>query len=64
MKMSNLVSKLIALKLELGEDLLVHLTLISFLVYFGKFKLSYNTQKGKCSINELISHCMQEEERL
>ena len=47
MKMSNLVSKLIALKLELGEDLLVHLTLISFLVHFGKFKVSYNTQKDK-----------------
>jgi len=29
MKMSNLTSKLKALKLELGEDLLVHLVLIS-----------------------------------
>jgi len=43
MEMSNLGSKLKAHKLELGEDLLLHLVLISFLAYFGKFKVSYNT---------------------
>ena len=63
MKMSNLTSKLKALKLELGEDLLVHLVLISLLAHFGSFKVSYKTQKNKWSINELISHCVQEEER-
>ena len=64
MEMSNLASKLKALKLELGEDLLVHLVLISLPAHFGQFKVSYNTQKDKWSINELISHCVQEEERL
>jgi len=63
MQMSNLSSKLKALKLELGEDLLVHLVLISLLAHFGSFKVSYKTQKNKWSINELISHCVQEEER-
>jgi len=64
MEMSNLASKLKTLKLELGEDLLVHLVLISLPAHFGQFKVSYNTQKDKWSLNELISHCVQEEERL
>ena len=64
MEMSNLASKLKSLKLELGEDLLVYLVLISLHVHFGQFKVSYNTQKDKWSLNELIYHCVQEEERL
>ena len=43
MEMSNLASKLKALKLEPGEDLLVHLVLISLPAHFGQFKVSYNT---------------------
>jgi len=43
MKMSNLASNLKALKLKLGEDLLVHLVLISLPACFGQFKLSYKT---------------------
>ena len=49
MEMSNLASKLKSLKLELGEDLLVHLVLISLPTHFGQFKVSYNTQKDKWS---------------
>ncbi|CAJ2664638.1 unnamed protein product [Trifolium pratense] len=64
MEMSNLASKLKALKLELPDDLIVHLVLISLPAHFGQFKVSYNTQKDKWSLNELISHCVQEEERL
>jgi len=45
MEMSHLVSKLKTLKLELSEDLLVHLILISLPAHFGKFKVSYNTLK-------------------
>ena len=62
--MSNLVSKLKALKLELSEDLLVHLVFISLPTHFGQLKVSYNTHTDKWFINELISHCVQEEERL
>ncbi|XP_028189394.1 uncharacterized protein LOC114375743 [Glycine soja] len=58
MEMSNLASKLKSLKLEHGEDLLVHLVLISLPAHFGQFKVSYNTQKDKWSLNELISHCV------
>lgn len=63
MEMSHLTSKLKSLKLELSEDMLVHLVLISLPAHFGQFKVIYNTQKDKWSLNELISHCVQEEER-
>jgi len=43
MKIFHLASKLKALKLELSEDLLVHLILISLPAHFGQFKVSYNT---------------------
>ncbi|XP_057744951.1 uncharacterized protein LOC130962802 [Arachis stenosperma] len=64
MEMSNLTSKLKALKLELPEDLLMHFILISFLAHFGQFKVSYNTLKDIWSLNELISHYVQKEKRL
>ncbi|XP_020249338.1 uncharacterized protein LOC109826734 [Asparagus officinalis] len=62
LEMSHLASKLKALKLELSEDLSVHLVLISLLTQFNQFKVSYNCQKETWSLNELISHCVQEEE--
>ncbi|KAI6701123.1 hypothetical protein NL676_015447 [Syzygium grande] len=64
MELSHLASKLKALKLDLSEDLLVHLVLISLPTQFNQFKVSYNCQKETWSLNELISHCVQEEERL
>ena len=45
MKMSHIASKLKALKLELSEDLLVHLVLISLLTQYGQFKVSYNYER-------------------
>ncbi|KAG6397431.1 hypothetical protein SASPL_143598 [Salvia splendens] len=38
--------------------------MISLPHQFDHFKVSYNTVKDKWSLNELISHCVQEEERL
>ncbi|KAL0307486.1 UNVERIFIED_CONTAM: hypothetical protein Sangu_3026600 [Sesamum angustifolium] len=64
MKMSHLASKSKALKLDLSEDLLVHLILISLPTQFSQFEVSYNCQKETWSLNELISHYVQEEERL
>ncbi|RVW95606.1 Retrovirus-related Pol polyprotein from transposon TNT 1-94 [Vitis vinifera] len=55
MEMSNLVTRLKALKLELSEDILVHLVLISLPTQFSPFKISYNTQKEKWTLNELIA---------
>ena len=60
MEMSNIASKLKALKLDLSDDLLVHLVLISLPAQYGQFIVSYNTQKDKWTLNELISHCVQE----
>ena len=42
MHMSNIASKLKALKLELSKDLLVHLVLLSLPAQFNQFKVSYN----------------------
>ena len=64
MEMSNLVTKLRALKLEFSEEILVHLVLISLPAQFGPFKINYNTQRDKQTLNELNAHCVQEEERM
>ena len=63
-QMSNIASKLKALKLELSNDLLVHLVLLSLSAQFNQFKVSYNCQNEKLTLNELISYCVQKEERL
>ncbi|KAL6334824.1 hypothetical protein AAG906_021792 [Vitis piasezkii] len=55
MEMSNLVTRLKALKLELSKDIFVHLVLISQPTQFSPFKISYNTQKEKWIVNELIA---------
>ena len=63
MEMSHIVSKLKGLKLELSEDLLVHLVLMSLLVQYSQFKVSYNCQKKKRTLNGLISYIVQEEKK-
>ncbi|KAL2498095.1 hypothetical protein Adt_23645 [Abeliophyllum distichum] len=47
MQMSHTASKLKALKLDLSDDLIVHLVLISLPAHFSQFKVSYNCQKEK-----------------
>ena len=47
MEMSNIASKLKALKLGLSDDLLVHLVFISLFAQYSQFTMSYNTQKDK-----------------
>jgi len=64
MEMSHIASKLKALKLDLSDDLLVHLVLISLPAQYSQFKVSYNCQKEKWGLNELISHLVQEEEMM
>ncbi|KAJ4710364.1 Retrovirus-related Pol polyprotein from transposon TNT 1-94 [Melia azedarach] len=44
--------------------LILKSVLISLPSQFSQFKVSYNYQKETWSLNELISHCVQEEERL
>ena len=64
MQMSNIALKPKPLKLELSNDLLVYLVLLSLPTQFSQFKVSYNYQKEKWTLNEIISYCVQEEERL
>jgi gag-polypeptide of LTR copia-type len=64
LKMMNIILKLKAHKLDISEDMIVYLSLNSLPTSFGQFKVSYNRQKESYIVNELISHCVQEEERL
>lgn len=64
MSMSNTDLKLKALNLEFSEDLVIHLVLPSLPSQFGQFKISYNYQKEKWSLNELNLLCVQEEETM
>ena len=42
----------------------MHLILISLPTQFSLFKVSYNCQKDPWYLNELLSHCLQEGERI
>ncbi|XP_042460486.1 uncharacterized protein LOC122044002 [Zingiber officinale] len=48
----------------MSEGMLVHFVLMSLSARFTPFKISYNTQKEKWALNELIAQCVQEEGRL
>lgn len=64
LEMSNIVSKLKALKTELPAELLIYFVLNSLPPQLSQLKSSYNTQKEQWSLNELIAYCVQEEERM
>ena len=51
MKMSNLVSKLKALKLELSEEILVYFILISFLIKYNPFSRLFIILKEKSGVS-------------
>ena len=64
LEMSNIAAKLRELNLNLHDDVLVCMVLVSLPAQFSQFKVSYNTQKEKWTLNELISYYVQEEERI
>ncbi|MBA0721491.1 hypothetical protein Golax_009029 [Gossypium laxum] len=64
MEMFHVTSRLKALKIELSKELLVLMVLVSLPTQFNQFKISYKCQKEKWTLNELISHCVHEEEKL
>lgn len=64
MQMRETVAQLKKLEVEISESFLVHYILNTLLHQCGPFKISYNTHKDKWSINELMTMCVQEEERL
>ena len=48
----------------MSDSFLVHYILCTLPLQYASFKISYNTNKDKWSINELITMCVLEEERL
>ena len=63
-QMRDTVAQLKKLEVEILESFLVHYILNTLPHQYGPFKISYNTDKDKWSINELMTMCVQEEERL
>ena len=64
MQMRDIAAKLKKLGIDMSESFLVHFILNTLPHQYGPFKLSYNTHKDKLSINELMTMCVQEEEKL
>ena len=56
LEMFHLAGKLKGLKTELPEYVRVHLVLISFPPRFSRCGVSYNCQKEKWTLNELIAY--------
>ena len=64
MQMRDIATQLKKLEIDMSESFLVHFILNTLPHQYGPFKISYNTHKDKWSINELMTMCVQEEERL
>ncbi|KAK4408778.1 hypothetical protein Sango_0458800 [Sesamum angolense] len=64
MHMRDIAAQLKSLEVDISEPFLVHLILNSLPKEYGPFKITYNAQKEKWSVNELLSMSVQEEERL
>ncbi|XP_060200906.1 uncharacterized protein LOC132629208 [Lycium barbarum] len=64
MEMRDIAAKLKSLVVDMFAPFLVHFILNSLPTEYGPFKISYNTHKDKWSNNELLTMCVQEEERL
>ena len=64
MEMRDISAKLKSLKIDISDAFLVHFVLNSLPTEYGPFKISYNTHKENWSMNELLTMCVQEEERL
>jgi len=50
--------------MEISDGFLVDFIMTSLLSQYNTFKINYNTNKAIWSISELISYCVEEEERL
>ena len=63
MTMRDIAGKLNDLKINISDSFLVHFSLQTLPPEYDLFKVSYNTHKDEWSINELMTKCVQEEER-
>ncbi|KAL0354343.1 UNVERIFIED_CONTAM: hypothetical protein Sangu_1015600 [Sesamum angustifolium] len=63
-QMRDIATQLKSLEVDMFGSFLVHYILNTLPPQYAPFKISYNTHKDKCSINELMTMCVQEEWRL
>ncbi|CAA7404094.1 unnamed protein product [Spirodela intermedia] len=63
MVMCDIVGKLNDMKIIILEAFLVHYILQTLSIQYDLFKVSYNTHKNEWSVNDLMTKCVQEEER-
>ena len=64
MMMNDMANKLKGLDMEISDGFLVHFIMTSLPSAYEAFKINYNTQKDKWTMQELIAMCVQEEERM
>ncbi|XP_015646075.2 uncharacterized protein [Oryza sativa Japonica Group] len=64
LRMSNMASKLKQKDLGISDDFLVHLVMTSLPKHFVNLVVNYKISPEKWNIEELISNCVQEEERI
>lgn len=64
MKIIDTASKLKDLNMPLDDQFVIHQTLNSLPSQYSQLKTTYNAQKDKWSLNELIAVCVQEEDRM
>ena len=60
MSMCDMAAKFKVLDMAISEGFIVHFIMTSLPAHYTPFKVSYNTQKGKWSISELINYCVEE----
>ncbi|XP_075099082.1 uncharacterized protein LOC142175970 [Nicotiana tabacum] len=64
MKLVNIATKLNNLGVTISDDFLIHQSLRSLPKQFNQLKTTYNAQKNKWSVDELITVCVIEEGRI
>jgi hypothetical protein len=63
--MCDMANKLKEMQMEISDGFLVHFIMTSLpSPQYATFKINYNTNKTVWSISDLISYCVEEEERL
>ena len=64
LKMQDIANHLSSLKITIDESFLIHQALNSLPTQFGQLKSIYNAESVTWNVNQLISVCVQEEERI
>ena len=61
MMMTDMAAKLKSMKIEFSDGFFIHFTMTYLPLDFSPFKINYNTQKEKWTMNDLIVMYIQEE---